>query len=291
MPVIIKMKRLTRLAVASSILFSAPLLALESLDDAALAETLGQAGVTISVTPPAGGLSFSTVIHDSDAAIDGAIVIGRPLALADHIATSINTGGSPITILLDATGDVDAGTAGNQASLGINITIPAGTIINTGTLSAAQSNGPGVAISNQTGVIINNMTITLPGTTVLDMTLGNEVASGGQMMSVTTNMTSGLSVSNFAIRDANAVDANGTAIRADSIAVTNASAANLNVNARVDVVPTGLQTTLTQFGSAASGVDIRMTNLRMGDTTTSTMGNLNILGLNMNGAVLRLYGH
>lgn len=284
------MKRLTRLAAASSILFSAPLLALESLDDTALAETLGQAGVTISVTPPAGGISFSTVIHDSDAAIDGAIVLGRPLALADHIATSINTGGNPITILLDATGDVDAGTAGNQASLGINITIPAGTVINTGTLSAAQSNGPGVAISNQTGVIINNMTITLPGTTVLDMTLGNEVATNGQMMRVTTNMTSGLSVSNFAIRDANAVNANGTAIRADSIAVTNASAANLNVDARVNVVPTGLQTTLTQFGSA-SGVDIRMTNLRMGDTTTSTMGNLNILGLNMNGSVLRLYGH
>ena len=104
-------------------------------------------------------------------------------------------------------------------------------------------------------------------------------------------MTSGLNLSNFAIRDANAVDANGVGIRAGSIALTNAGAANLNVDARVDIVPTGLQATLTQIGSATTGVDVRMTDLRLGDTTATSLGNLNILGLNMNGSVLKISGH
>lgn len=289
------MKQLTRLIVATCVALPIPALALEALEDEVLGGTLGQAGVTVTITPPVAGYSFSTVIHDSNGftgfTSPGALVLGNPLSAAGHTASSFSTAGNPISILIDATGDVDAGTAGNQASLGINITIPANTVINTGTLSVARSNGGGVAVTNQSPVVINNMTITLPGTTVLDMTFGNEVATTGQMMRVTTNMTSGLNISNFAIRDSTATDANGFGIRAASIAVTNAGAANLNIDARVDVVPTGLQATLTQFGSAASGVDVRMTDLRLGDTSVTSPGNLNILGLNMNGSVLRLSGH
>lgn len=288
------MKHLTRLVALSAVL-SAPALALEALDDEDLAGSMGQAGVTVSITPPVAGYSFSTVIHDSNGftgfTSPGAFVLGNPLGAAGHTATSFSTGGSAINILIDATGDVDSGTVGNQASVGINITIPANTVINTGTLSIARSNGPGVAVTSQSAVILNNMTITLPGTTVMDFTLGNEVATTGQMMRLTTNMTSGLTLTNFALRDATAVDANGFAIRAGSVAVTNASAANLDVDAKVDVVPTGLRTTFTQLGSAASGIDIRMTDLRIGDTASASMGNLNILGLNMNGSVLRLSGY
>lgn len=280
----------TRLIFATSVLLSTSAQALESLDDDMLAETLGQAGITVTVTPPVTGILFSTVIHDTDPAIDGALVIGRPLAVGDHIASSINTGGAPINILIDATGDVDTVVAGNQPSMGINITIPAGTVINTGTVSVAQSNGAGVAVSNQSNVILNNMTITLPGTMVLDLTLGNEVATTGQMMRLTSTMASGLSISNVAMRDATAAGANGTAVRAASVLIDNAGASTgLDLDVKVNIIPTGLQATLTTLGTG--GVDIRMTDLRLGDTSSTSMGNLNILGFNANGSVLKLYGH
>jgi len=284
------MKRLAQLVLAFSItVLSASALALESLEDEVLAATTGQDGVTISVTPPAGGIPFSTVIHDTDPAIDGAIVIGRPLAAGDHIASSINTGGLPINILLDATGDIDSVTAGNQASLGINISIPAGTVINTGTLSVAQSNGGGVAVSNQSNVIMNNLAITL-GATNLNLTLGNEVATTGQMMRLTTTMASGLLLNNVAIRDANAVDANGVAIRASSIQIDNAGASTaLDVDVQVDVISTGLQAKLVTFGTG--GADITISDMRLGNTASTSMGTLNISGLNVNGGVLKIYGH
>lgn len=281
---------LTRLIFATSVLLSTSAQALESLDDDMLAETLGQAGITVTVTPPVTGILFSTVIHDTDPVIDGALVIGRPLAAGDHIASSINTGGAPINILIDATGDVDTVVAGNQASMGINITIPAGTVINTGTVSVAQSNGAGAAVSNQSNVILNNMTITLPGTMVLDLTLGNEVATTGQMMRLTSAMASGLSISNVAMRDATAAGANGTAVRAASVLIDNAGASTaLDLDVKVNIIPTGLQATLTTLGTG--GIDIRMTDLRLGDTSSTSMGNLNILGFNANGSVLKLYGH
>lgn len=290
------MKRLTRLFFASTLAFSAPVLALEALEDEALSEAMGQAGLTLAVTPPVAGYSFSLVFHDTDPAIDGAFVIGRPLAVGDHIAASFSTAGNPINILIDAAADVDAVTAGSQgAGLNINITLPANTVLHTGTISAAQSNGAGVAISNQTNVILNDQTITLPGITTINLNLGNE-ATGGQMMRLATNMTAGLTLTNVAVRDANAVDLNGTAIRAASIVIDNTGGAtNLNVDASVDAIPTGLRTTINQFGvagtGAGAGVDIKMNTLRLGDTTTTSMGNLNILGLNLNGSVLTLYGH
>lgn len=294
----------TRLIFATSVLLSTSAQALESLDDDMLAETLGQAGITVSVTPQAGGISFSTVIHDSNGftgfTTPGALVIGRPLSAVDdplnHIASRINTNGVPITILLDAAADVDGTTAGSQgAALGINITIPSGTVINTGTVSVAQSNGA-AAISNQSKVILNNLTITLPGNMVLNMTLGNE-ATGGQMMRLGSTMTGGLLLGSatdiskqVAIRDATATGPSGNAIRAATIRLDNAGAStDLNLDIKVDVIPTGLQATLATFGT--SGVDIRMTDLRLGDTSSTSMGNLNILGLNATGAVLKLYGH
>lgn len=289
------MKRVSRLILVTCAALAAPALALEALDDEDLSGSLGQAGVTVTITPPALGYTFSTVIHDSNGftgfTSPGAIVLGDPLGTAGHTASSFSTGGASINIDIDAAADVDAVSPGSQgAALGIKITIPANTVLNTGTLSIARSNGGGAAVTNPSAVILNNMNITLPGVSTLFMTLGNE-ATGGQMMRFGTNLTSGLTINNFAIRDANAVDANGVGIRAASIAMTNAGAANLNVDAKIDVVPSGLQATLTQIGSATTGMDVRITDLRLGDTSATSLGNLNILGLNMNNSVLKLSGH
>lgn len=296
------MKRLACLALATSLTaFSASALALETLEDDVLASTTGQDGVTIDIGTAASGLPYSTVIHDSNGftgfTSPGALVIGRPLAAGDHIASSITVpSGQFIKVLMDATGDVDSGTALNQPALDINISIPAGTVLHTGTLSIAKSNGLGVAVTNQSNVILNDLAITLGATSTLslNMLLGNEVAATGtslsQMMRVTGSLAGGLSLSNFAIRDATAVDSNGVAVRAASILIDNAGASTaLDLDVQVDVIPTGIRASVVTFGTG--GADINIKDIRLGDTTTTPMGTLDIKGLNVAGAILKIYGH
>lgn len=295
------MKHFAKLALVSAIAMSSSAFAMESMEDEALAETTGQDGVTISITPPGGGITMSTVIHDSDAWAAGTtpayaagtgaggIVIGNPLAAAGHTATSITTGGAAITIDIDAAADVDAVTAGSQgAALGIKVSIPAGTVINTGTISAAVSNGSGVAVTGQTGVIMDNVQITL-GATNLFMTLGNE-ATGGQMMRLGSTMTGGLSLANFALRDANGGGTGGSAIRATNINISNLGAsADLAVDARIDVIPTGLQVNLVTLGTG--GMDMNISGLKFGDTAATAIGNVDVIGLNLAGTLIRVSGH
>ncbi|MDO8329606.1 MAG: hypothetical protein Q7T36_03965 [Fluviicoccus sp.] len=293
------MKCFNLILLASLIGASSTAFALESMEDAALSEATGQDGITISITPPVAGIVFSTIIHDTDPAVDGAIIMGNPLSAAGHTATSITTPvGQSINMLIDATGDVDAGTAGNQASLQVNVVIPTGTIIHTGSISAAQSNGAGVAVTNQTAAIMDDLTITL-GATTLAMTLGNEVATTGQMMRLTSTMTGGLSLANFALRDANggngSAASGGSAIRATSINMNDTGAgANLAIDARIDVVPTGLQVNVVQLGTLAGGADVLITGLRFGSTSAVdnvAIGNVDIVGLNLAGTLVKIAGH
>lgn len=283
------MKKTGKLILAGTFAMSATAFGLESLEDESLGEMTGQDGITISYTPDAGGISFSTILHDSDPVVDGAIVIGNPLSAAGHTATSVVTPvGQSINILIDATGDINTVTAGSQAAMQVSIGIPANTVINTGSISAAQSNGMGNAITNQTGVILDNITLTLGATTML-MHLGNEEASG-QMIRINTSMASGLNIANFAFKDANGGGTDGSGFRASSIQLDNAGASTaLDVDLRIDLVPTGLQTSVVTFGTG--GTDMRITGLKLGDSTAPAIGNVDVVGLNMSGATIRISGH
>lgn len=296
------MKHFAKLALVSAMAMSSSAFAMEAMEDEALAEATGQDGVTISITPPGGGITMSTVIHDADmwaASANpayaagtgaGAIVIGNPIAAAGHTATNITTA-SAIIIDIDAAADVDAVTAGSQgAALGIKVTLPS-TTIQTGTISAAVSNGQGAAVTGQTGVIMDNLSIALNGA-VLFMTLGNE-ATGGQMMRFGSTLANGLTLSNFALKDANGGGTNGSAIRATQIKVDDLGAANndLAVDAKIDVVPQGLQVNLVKVGE--SGMDVKIQGLKFGDTTATApaIGNVDIVGLNLAGTIIGVRGH
>ena len=53
----------------------------------------------------------------------------------------------------------------------------------------------------------------------------------------------------------------------------------------------GLVIGLQQVGSVANGMDISMTNLRLGDDTAAVMGDIQILGLNISGTNVVIMGH
>lgn len=295
------MKNITGLILASSLAISASAFGLESLEDEALGTMTGQDGITVSYTPAAGGISFSTILHDADAWAAGvspaypagqgagAIILGNPLGVGGHTATSIvPPAGQSITAVIDATGDINNVAAGSQAAMMINISIPANTVINTGSISVAQSNGLGNAVTNQTSAIMDNIAITL-GATSLVLTLGNE-AAGGQMMQFATTMTSGLNIANFILRDANGGGTGGSGFRATSIQLDNAGASNaLDVDLRIDLTASGLTTSIVTMGTG--GADLKIAGLRLGDSTAPAIGNVDVVGLNMNGAVVTISGH
>lgn len=287
------MKNTGRLILASTIAVSVSAFGLESLEDDTLSTMTGQDGITVNYTPAAGGVSFSTILHDVDAFAGasgaGAIIFGNPLSAAGHTATNISTpAGQSITAVIDATGDIDTTTPGTQAALRINISIPNNTVINTGTISAAKSNGLGVDVTNQTGVIMDNIAITL-GATQLNLTLGNEEA-GGQMMRLTTTVGSGLNISNFALKDANGGGVGGSGLRAANIRLDNTGVSTaLDVDFKIDLLPTGVQSTVSTFGTG--GTDIQITGLKLGDTAASSIGNVDVIGLNFSGAKVQVSGH
>jgi len=53
----------------------------------------------------------------------------------------------------------------------------------------------------------------------------------------------------------------------------------------------GLVIEMAQFGHATNGADLAINNIRLGDSTAKTLGDVQILGLNINGTVAVISGH
>ena len=291
------MTHFNRLLLASLIAASSSAFALESLEDEALSETTGQTGVTIGITPPS-PMQFSVVVHDTDgfagAITSGAIVIGDPYTtpLTRTKASLAFTG--EIVIDIDASGDGNGALGGTPAILRANVAIP-GVVINTGDLYVADTDAAGnlyglgsfnTLSGTATSNILNNMTITL-GATTLNFELGNEAQ--GSMLKINTAMASGLSITGFVLNDAGGAQTGG-AFRTD-ITVKDNNAAPLTVVADVDFIATGMRVNLTQFGDAANGADVRLTNLKFGNAGAPTIGNVDIVGLKLANTAIRIAGH
>jgi hypothetical protein len=264
--------------------------AMEVMDEEALASTTGQDGLTVTITPPVGGITADIIWHDTNgytgAATAGAVVIGDPLGgatVGTHDSFSIvATGG--IVLDIDASADVHSGTAGNQPGLRVAVSLPTGMTINTGDISVAASAGVGANVTAQTADIFNNMTITVGSGTLATINLGNEPLSGAMIM-VNTALTNGLDISNFALNDANS----SGSINVVTLSVDDAGAgANLTTAINIDATATGLLATIGTLGSA-TGIDVTMVDVGLGSTTS--MGDVEIKGLNLVGTTIRIAGH
>jgi hypothetical protein len=53
----------------------------------------------------------------------------------------------------------------------------------------------------------------------------------------------------------------------------------------------GLVVEVVQMGHATNGADLAMNNVRVGDTSAKDIGDIQILGLNLNGSTLVIMGH
>lgn len=288
------MKHLSKLVLASAIAMSTSAFAMESMEDEALASMTGQDGVTIDITP--GTLASSIVVHDSNGfgatASAGAIVIGDPLNGGTLVKNSVAVaGGGAIRLLIDATGDIDTGAA-TTPSVRINVSTTNTLTIHTGDLSVAASNGLGNAVGTPVK-FMNDMTLSIGAGSLMNMYLGGESVTAGNagrnMIELSTSLTNGLNMANFALIDAGGAVSGGS-IQATNIKIVDRTGGtNLAIDASANVASDGLVATVNTFGTG--GANIQVTALKLGNAAATAIGNVDIIGLDMSGTTMKIYGH
>lgn len=266
-----------KLALASAIaLVPAVGFSVENLDDGMLSDVTGQDGIQIDIATAA-PITADIYIHDKDGitatsttySFDGAIVIDN-FSFAGNVTIDIDAG--------------DSSNAGSDPTLQVFVSIPTATII-TGDISVANSQRDDVAsgwgINTQTGVILSTMTIAMSGLT-LNIQLGNEPQ--GDMIALASTVTGGITINSFALNDANS----GGAIGASSILVRDNAGTDLTIDVGVNATASGLEIGINTLG--ATGIDMRIVDQYLGSTTAGIVGDVTVLGLNLNGTSVTISG-
>ena len=286
------MKLVNKLLLVSAIAASSQAFALESMTDAAMSQTTGQDGVTVTINL-VNGINAQAILHDTNGVAPngttgsaGAIVFGNGTT-----AGNFNISSGIITLDIDADGGTGT-TSTTGAVLNVKIGLPSALTVTTGDISVAKSAGLGGALTNSTK-ILNSTTLSLGGLNV-NMQLGAEAQ--GSMLAINGAITGGITLNNFALLDAynGTVAQTNIGIGATSVKIKdNGAGANLTLgDIKGDVTAAaGLQFTVASIGSA-TGVDVQMTGLKLGDQgAATTLGNFELRGLNMNGTIIGVKGH
>lgn len=275
--------------------------AMEAMDEEALAATTGQDGITVTISA-ANNLTLNQIIHDKDGVAattnqGGAIVIG-------DVGTSVTPNGGMVvdfsgadnlygtaddvgvSLIIDADGG-DA--AGSAPYLNVGVSLSAGLKIATGDIrvasSAASAAGGGIGSITQASTfsdpILNSMDITL-GATTLNVQLGNEPQ--GSMINIVSTITNGVTIDNFALNDASS----GESIGITQMVLRDATGSNLTIgDIDVDVEAAGLVVAINSLGTG--GVYQSLAGVTLG--STPSIGDIEIIGLNLNGMTLTIAGH
>ncbi|MDE2421850.1 MAG: hypothetical protein KGO49_11810 [Gammaproteobacteria bacterium] len=272
----------------------------------------------------------AAVLHDKDGFAGnlggGAIIIGdaKQANTANTAGTAMGIYGStPIKVVIDASnGQAASGTGGTKPILNIAVSLPADLLIRTGDISVDGSARAGIATgaSGATAAnaatggttgnavkILNSMDIALGGST-LNIQLGNTQQAGitpGQttMIKLGGSIAGGLSIANLSIHDANTYNPTagqfgGGDLGVSMLTVKDTGGTSLTLSAAVDVVADASQA----FGGPATGVgglivtsggpasDIMMQNVTLG-STTSTLGDLQLINVQAAGTHIAIMGH
>jgi len=283
------MKMFTKLALVSSLAISANAMAMQSMDDAALSAATGQDGINIGIALGSGGISIDKLyIHDNDGlnpttGITGAAATAGAIAISGVTVKQVDK----TTNLLDLKIDSVGASAGNGAFL--NVAASVGAVdIHVGSIGVGTS-----GTLNQTtavrGITETTATEIISG---LDLSLGAISANvqlgatpQGAMIKVNSSLQGGLTLSNLGINDA----AGGGKIVLDKVMVRGAgnTTGNLDVNADISVVPTGLKIQ----NNSTQGMNVYAQGVHLGAAGNASIGDLEIQGLNVGTSTITISGH
>ena len=296
------MKMFTKLALVSSLAISANAMAMQSMDDAALSAATGQDGINIGIALGAGGISIDKVfIHDNDGldpatGITGAAATAGAIVVSGVSVTQVDQTANLLDLKIDS-----VGAAGNNGAF-LNVAANVGAVnVSVGSI------GVGTAGSLNTTTAVRGINETAPTEIIsgLDLSLGAISANvqlgttpQGAMIKVNSALQGGLTLSNFGINDA----AGGGSILLDKVMVRGAgnTTGDLDVDAEISVVPTGLQIQ----NNSTQGMNVYVQGVRLGTNTKATdgtwgtgavkaasIGDVEIQGLNVGTSTITISGH
>lgn len=327
------MKMFTKLVLVSSMAISANAMAMQSMDDAALSAATGQDGLNIGI-----GISRieieKVLIHDNDGLAGdetnaGAIVIkgngtGETATKGVVITAPMNAAGTALDTsralashnLADLVIDTDKGTGTNGAFLNVAAAV-SGLDIYVGEIGVSGSNAESTTSVRRGNddanynAILSGLTIKT-GLTSANIQLG--AAPQGAMIVLNTTMQGGLELKDLGIVDSSTKQGTGdgtTGNRAagqiylDSIKVSDASASDLTVNARVSVVGkegtnNGYLRIITGSGDTTPATDAYIKGVHLGSKDAASIGDVEVQGLqtyynngtaNVKGSMITISGH
>lgn len=248
-------------------------------------------------------------IHDTDGTdaghLDGgAIVIGNGTAADSTVVyeQGLPAALAPIVIEIDTTGDANNDATTTDAMLNVKITLPT-LHIKMGAVYVADSNGAaGTAhtTDSMSAAIMNASEIVL-GASVMNIQLANE--NQGSMIALNTTLTGGLALNNVSLNDV-AGTWQGGSIAMSSMTIKDSGGANLTLGVGIDASNglnplcggfcNGLRVALNAFGTTAvagiGGADIVMNGVKLGSAAAATLGDVEILGLQLAGTALVIRG-
>jgi hypothetical protein len=294
-----------RLALLSAMLAATvpAFAAMEPMTDDLLANATGQDGIDITLATK---LGFDMYIHDTNGFTGATAYTDSGAIVIRGIAIDNGAGGNAgIKIKIDAGA---TGAATNDAILNIGVSTTTNTKINLGTLRVANSARPnnstsgtgawGLTAATETGTVMNLGSLSFAATTdALKIQMGH-VEAGGAWIRAKTSFTNGLAIAGFSMLDATATGcgASGCGLGGDLTVTNTADATKLDADIKISATTAGLSVNLAQLGVAGSGagtgMDVRLASLKMGDlATASRVGDVEIIGLNLNGTTLTIAGH
>lgn len=285
------MKLLTKLALVSSIAISANAMAMQAMDDESLSSTTGQDGISIGIKIDGGAITVGQLlIHDNDGLADnalggtataGAIVIGKGDATPGVKITQTDPNVNLLNLKLDT--DAGAGTSGAFLNVAATVTGLKAEISSIGVgASNAKTAGSvvrGTVAGNTVNEILTGLTLEL-GTVAANIQLG--ATPQGAMIALNSQIAGGLKLTNLGIKD----NAGGGSIVLDSIQVVKTGQTFLDANAKIGVTTAGLSIT-----PVAQDISAYIGGVRLGSAAASSIGDIEIKGLNMGASTITITGH
>lgn len=320
------MKLFTKLALVAAIGTSGSAFAMQSMDDAALAETTGQDGITLTIAPPTGGLKIDQIaIFDRDGVAStpttgngneaGAILLGKVGTVAAGTGTGVGFSivGGAIKVDIDSTGGgAAAATTGTTPMVNIKVTLPTTFTINTGDISVAGAQGAAGAQTvntNDNTKILDSLAISLNGATMNiqlgNTTQGSMINLGGSITGGLTIGTSGTGVGGIYLKDNTAGYLGNIGVQ--KLTLTSFGSADLALNVNVGVANVANFNTLMGTSGTTGGLvaqfggtpkfNLYMEGVTLGASAPSAMvageriGDIRVTGLDLTGTKIGIQGH
>jgi len=272
----------------------------------------GAAMLNVRITTPRLGIKVGSIgVADSyNKGADGvddssAVAIGTALANDDVDnagATDGNAYRGRVTIMNGmeivmgaAVTNIQLGAESQGAMIVLNTSLLGGLAINNFSLNDTAGNintvPLGTVITGGGSIFVGSLTMKDAGGSNLT------VAANVDVGSTSTATYAAVPAQQSALRDRVAVAAFGTGSTYAALTAPQQAAVDAQITGpggiedQAQAAYNGLVIQVAQLGDATNGADLSMNNIRLGDATAANLGDVQILGLNINGTTLVISGH